>query len=193
MYTRSNSGVEPITTEDEPDWYVVRAKNKKEHFVAQFIEHRAELETFCPRISSIKKTRRGRVRYVEPMFTGYLFVRCIIARDHRYIDACNGVIGVLRVGNYFPRLGSDTIEDLKSRLNEKDIFEVEQERLKPGDTVTIIASSLLDFEAIVTAIDEPKKRVKLLLEFLGRMVEVTMGVDQIEKKLISSYDGKYGC
>ena len=61
----------------QPGWYCARTKPKHEHIAAAGVVSRLDLEVVCPRLRVERPTRRGVVRLLEPLFPGYLFVRCV--------------------------------------------------------------------------------------------------------------------
>ena len=57
-------------------WYCARTQPKHEHIAAAGVARKLDLEVFHPRLRIEKATRRGVVRFVEPLFPCYIFVRC---------------------------------------------------------------------------------------------------------------------
>src|SRR5271166_6904013 len=56
-------------------WFCLKAQPKREHIAAACLRQISEVEAFCPRVRFRKRTNRGPVWFVEPMFPGYLFAR----------------------------------------------------------------------------------------------------------------------
>ena len=59
-------------------WYCARTKPKHEQIAAANVRKRLNLEVFHPQLRIERATRRGVVRVIEPLFPGYIFVRCAI-------------------------------------------------------------------------------------------------------------------
>ena len=75
-----------------PGWYCVQAQPKREHVAARLLRLQAGLQTFCPRLAFHKHTARGKVRFVEALFPGYLFVYSDdLAEVYRQLKATKGV------------------------------------------------------------------------------------------------------
>jgi len=81
----------PDLAHAEPGWYCYQALPKKEHVAATLINTETELKAFCPRIRYLKKTKRGKVHFVEPLFPGYLFVHCHPKEHYRWVISTQGV------------------------------------------------------------------------------------------------------
>jgi transcriptional antiterminator RfaH len=55
-------------------WFCLRAHAKREHLAAAYLRQHPEVEAFCPRVRFRKRTTRGPIWFVEPMFPGYLLL-----------------------------------------------------------------------------------------------------------------------
>ena len=65
-------------------------------------------------------TRRGKVRFTEAMFPGYIFVRCEIFEAMRHLLAMGGVVSVVRYGSDIPVVPAEFVEELKARLGSAE-------------------------------------------------------------------------
>lgn len=169
----------PQLSESEEAWYCFQALTKKEHIAAEMIRTTMSLEVLCPRIKYAKVTQRGKVQFVEPLFPGYLFVRGDLKEYYRLIRATNGIRDVVMYGDRVPRVPESFIEELRKRLNEHDTREFREPDLEPGQRVHITSGPFARWEAIVAGKVRARNRVKLLLDFLGRQVEVSANVDEV--------------
>ena len=100
---------------DRAAWYCLRTESKREHVAAANIRTQVEAEVYCPRVSYHKMTRRGKVRFTEAMFPGYIFVRCEILEAMRHLLAMGGVVSVVRYGSDIPAVPAEFVEELKAR------------------------------------------------------------------------------
>ena len=159
-------------------WYCLATQPKREHIAANHIRVRAGIEAFCPRIAYEKKTRRGIVRFVEPLFPNYLFVYCDIQAHLRHLLAMQGVRAAVKYGDRIPNLPASFIEDLKTHFSD-DIKEIEQPELQPGETVALTDGPFQNLQAIVQHYYPANDRVKVLLEFLGREISVDVSAKDV--------------
>ncbi len=159
-------------------WYALKAQSKREHIAAAAIRAQSELEVFCPRITYLKQTRRGRVRFTEALFPGYLFVCCDIKTHYRHLVAMRGISAVLRYGEEIPAVPQYFIEELKKEI-PAECRQVEEESLREGGEVVIAEGPLMNIKAIVSGIIPASQRINLLLEFLGRQVTMGMPVSAV--------------
>lgn len=160
----------------ELGWYAVKAATKREHLAAEIVRKETQMEAFCPRISYMKRTRRGKVRFVEALFPGYLFVRTELKSTYRRVMAISGVTGMVRYGNRVPSIPDSFIAELRSHLRDETHEEPEAD-IRPGQTVTLIEGPFKDWSAVVSGAVPGKQRVALLLDFLGRVLEVEVPSD----------------
>lgn len=162
----------PDIRQAEPGWYCFKALPKKEHIAARLLGEHQGVETLCPRISFIKKTRRGKVRFVECLFPGYVFVHTDLKQCYRLIRATQGIRDVVAFGERVPLIPDAFIEDLRQHLDEENHKPIPEPVLQPGQEVTITEGPFREWKAIVTGQLDARQRVALLLDFLGRQMEV---------------------
>lgn len=153
-------------------WYCFKALPKKEHIAARLIRNEVGLEALCPRITYIKKTRRGKVRFVECLFPGYVFVRADLVVAYRHIRSIQGIRDVVAFGDRLPEVPEVFIDELKQRLDEENLKAIPEPVVKPGQEVTITEGPFRNWQAIVSGEVDARQRVALLLDFLGRQMEV---------------------
>lgn len=154
-------------------WYCLRAKVKREHLAAVFLRARAGCEVLAPRLSYIKNTRRGKVRFVEALFPGYLFCRFDLQNELRHILGIQGVTGIVHYGQHYPQVDVDFIQELQRRM-PAEVAEVPEPDIAPGVRVEVSEGPFRQLEALVTRVLPARQRVAVLMEILGRPVEVEL-------------------
>lgn len=152
---------------DNQVWYCARTKPKHEHIAAAGLVRHLGLEVFHPRLRMERATRRGVVRVIEPLFPCYLFVRCV-PNDHlneiRYI---NGVSSLVHFGQRIATVPDPVVDELKKCFEADEPMAVE-DRLYAGAEVTVAEGALLGSHGIVVRVLPARRRVQILLDFLGR-------------------------
>jgi transcriptional antiterminator RfaH len=169
----------PDFSKAEEGWYCFKALPKKEHIAARLIRSEVGLETLCPRITYSKNTRRGKVRFVECLFPGYLFIRADLAAAYRHIRSIQGIRDVVAFGDRLPRLPDGFIDELKQRLDAENLKAIPDPVVKPGQGVTITEGPFRNWQAIVTGEVDARQRVALLLDFLGRQMEIRVKTQDV--------------
>ncbi len=162
-----------------PLWYCLRSRTKQEHIAAMHIRARVGVEVFAPRITFSKKTRRGKVRFTEALFPGYLFCQCKIDEHLRHLLSIQGIIGVVRYGQRFPPVPSGFIEDLRSRVPDDGNLQKPDPVIEAGKEVTLVEGPFKDLQAVVTKVLGARERVRILLEFLGRQAEIEVPISSV--------------
>jgi transcriptional antiterminator RfaH len=156
-----------IQTLEYPAWYCVRTQPKHEHIAAATLNRNLGLEVFHPRLRLERASRRGVMRVVEPLFPCYLFVRCCLGErldDIRYV---NGVSSLVHFGQRIPAVPDTVIEELRQCFEAEEPMSVE-DRLFPGAEVTVAEGAFMGSGGIVVRLLPARRRVQILLEFLGR-------------------------
>jgi transcriptional antiterminator RfaH len=156
-------------------WRCVRARPKCEHLAARQLRVLGEVEAFCPRLRHRKRTTRGPVWFIEPLFPGYLFVRCDWAIWQRPVLATGGVSGQVHFGQHVPVVPDPVVAELRQNFADEEIMTVKVTP-GPGDPVEIGDGPLRGTPGLVTRLLPARDRVAVLLQFLGgtREVEVPL-------------------
>jgi transcriptional antiterminator RfaH len=155
-------------------WYCVRTKPKHEHIAAANLARQAGLDIFCPRLRVQRSTRRGLVRVLEPLFPGYLFVRCVLEEKLDDMRYTNGVGSLVNFGGRIPRVPDEVVETLRAYFADEEILAVADELL-PGAEVVVAEGAFEGMRASVLRVLPARQRVQVLLEILGRPTAVEVG------------------
>jgi len=163
-------------------WYCARTKPKHEAIAAANLRKHLNLEVFHPRLRVERRTQRGVVRVVEPLFHGYLFVHCVIEQWTNEIRHTNGISSLVRFGDKIPTISDSIIGELQECFAEEPMFV--EDCLLPGDEVTVGNGAFGGMRAFVLRVLPARQRVQILLEVLGgpTPVEVDRSAVVIEKK-----------
>jgi transcriptional antiterminator RfaH len=171
---------------EPPAWYCARTKPKHEHIAAANVRKRLNLEVFHPRLRIERATRRGVVHVIEPLFPGYIFVRCAIEEKLNEIQGTNGISSLVHFGNRIPTVADSVIGELQ------ECFEAESpltlgDCLAPGDEVIVGDGAFTGMRAFVLRVLPARQRVQVLLDILGRPtpVEVDRGSVVLERNSVA--------
>lgn len=157
-------------------WYVVQTHPRREDEAERELANQG-FETFLPQV--MQRSRLG--LYLVPFFPGYIFAR--FDRSSPKWNAINNtrhVIGLLpRKDNPLP-VAAAVIDYLKSTADERLILRdaAPLPMLTAGAPVRLIEGPLSDRRGVV--LWSEARRVRLLLEMLGRNVELTLPREQVE-------------
>lgn len=159
-----------------PAWYCARTKPKHEHLAARAVGQELALEVFHPRLRIERLTRRGVVRTIEPLFPCYIFVRCPSEDRLDEVRYVTGISSLVRFGLNVATVPDPVIAELKLCFEAEEPMPVE-DRICPGAEVTIVAGVFRGFSGVVVRALPAKRRVQILLDFLGRasLAEVDRG------------------
>ncbi len=167
-------------------WYCARTKPKHEHIAAANVRKCLNLEVFHPQLRIERATRRGVVRVIEPLFPGYIFVRCAIEEKLNEIQRTNGISSLVHFGNRIPTVEDSVIGELQ------ECFEAESpltlnDCLSPGDEVVVGDGAFAGMRAFVLRVLPARQRVQVLLDILGRPtpVEVDRGSVVLERNTVA--------
>jgi len=160
-----------------PRWYVVRTKPQAESLAAGELE-RDGIEVFSPLVQKLHVHARPSL---APLFPGYIFLRCDSESEGwPAFRFGQHLLGFVNFGGEVPWLPNETIDDLKQRCDTLNQHGGIWRRYQPGDRVRIISSSIQSLAQVVEDGKTPESRVKVLLEFLDRLVPAQVPRENLE-------------
>lgn len=155
------------TRVSELGWYCVKTKPKHDHIAAANLRRNLGLEVFNPCLRFERTTRKGIRRVTEPLFPGYVFVRCALEKSFDGIQHANGVAALVHFGKRVPRIADSIIEELQKFFPTAEPLSVE-DRISPGEEVAVGDGPFSGMKAVVLRVLPARQRVEVLLEILGR-------------------------
>jgi transcriptional antiterminator RfaH len=105
------------------------------------------------------------------MFPGYFFAQFDYVSWRRAVEHAPGVRGLVQFGDRLATIDAATIEGLRRRMEANETVTIDPE-IKVGQEVQIAQGPLQGLEALVTQLLPASERVRVLLEFLGRSVQM---------------------
>jgi transcriptional antiterminator RfaH len=163
---------------ENPVWFCMRAEPKREHLAATALRRRFGIECLSPRLRFRKLTQRGPVWFVEAMFPGYLFAKFVYSTQHRAAESSHGIRGILRFGDRLATLPEHTVMAIQSKAGAEEVVTVDSS-VKIGQPVHIVDGPFQGLEVVVTQILPVKERIRVLLEFLGRSLEMEVPAEKV--------------
>jgi transcriptional antiterminator NusG len=134
-----------------------------------------------PQTEILKKYHGQWNKLLRPMFPGYLFVITddveLLFQQFHQVPKLTRILGTDKVP---VELSDEEVHFLKRILNPEGIVEISRGILI-GDTLKIQSGPLIGMEGNVTRIDRHKREVRLKVEMMGQELEVTLGLEVVEK------------
>lgn len=154
------------------NWYALAVKPRKEEYVERQLV-RLGKSVICPRYLKFVRHARQSRKIRAPLFPGYVFVEFDAeARDWRKVNWVPGSIGFVKFDNRPAALNSEFVREFIVNVTQTGIVEFSH-KFKIGDRVQAIGGP---FDQQVGEVIEMSddERVKILMEALGRKVEMTL-------------------
>jgi transcription elongation factor/antiterminator RfaH len=162
-------------------WYLLHSKPHKEHRLDAYLQSQ-EIETFYPTIHV--KPVNPRASTIRPYFPRYLFAR--VDLEEVGISTFKWAPGATRLvvfGGYPATVPEYIITELRRRVEKIEAAGgINLEELKKGDPVRITDGPLAGYEAIFDLRLSGNDRIQVLLNMLGRQVQVKLDANVIGKK-----------
>lgn len=179
----SHESIDPLPS-DQGYWFGVRCQGNTERLAAEGLRLR-NFGVYLPILFVKERHGRHSTREVErPMFSTYLFIRCLPRSDHW--DRARNVAGVRQlVGEGAPHPLSEPIIDT-IRLAEachatKTGRKALRWKIEVGDTTRILTGPFAEFYATVTSAIDDHGRVMALVGIFGRATPVQFDADDLQK------------
>jgi len=179
----SRESIEPLPP-NTGCWFAVRCQGNTEHLAAEGLKVR-NFEVYLPILFVKERHGRGGLREIErPMFSTYLFLRCLPRSDHW--DRARNVAGVRQlVGDVVPAAvpepALDAIRLAEACHATKTGRKALRWKLEPGDEARILTGPFAYFHATVMSAIDDHGRVMALVSIFGRASRVQFDADDLEK------------
>lgn len=162
-------------------WCVAHTHPSKEFIVQNNLLEQG-YDVYLPRFKKIRRHARKVDEVLSPLFPRYVFVGMDLEHTQwRSINGTRGVSYLLMSDLVTPSVvSSRVIDDLKSQEIEDGIVTIDSlMTFVSGDKVRVLDGVFKDHIASFEHFDE-RSRVRLLLSFLGRDMQITLPVHAIE-------------
>ena len=116
--------------------------------------------------------------FVEAMFPGYLFAKFVYSTQHRAVESSHGTRGIVRFGDRLATLPEHTVMALQSKAGTEEVITVDSSP-KIGEPVQIVEGPFQGLEVVVTQLLPARERIRVLLEFLGRPLEMEVPTTKV--------------
>ena len=158
-------------------WYVLRTEPHAEYLAAAQL-NRDGIEVFFPRVKVIYP-RRGHAD--TPLFPGYIFLRWDPENGGwPTFRAVHRVLGLVVFGGVAPTIPEPVISELAERLTNINEGGGVWRRYRPGEKVRVVSKSIESLAEIVEEAKSSRSRAKVLLEFMGRMVQAQVPWEHLQ-------------
>ena len=152
-------------------WYVIRTEPHSEYLAVSELEGDG-LQIYFPRV----KTVRPRPGHADsPLFPGYLFIRCDLeGTGQPSLSRAPHVSGWVRFGGIAPAVPEKVISELAQRVESLNREGGLWTRFRPGQKVRVMSFNLESAAEVVEDAKSPHGRVRVLLDFMGRLVSAQL-------------------
>lgn len=163
------------------EWYAIQAKPHREFWASSALDAIAGVQTYLPVLKV--KPANPRARQVRPFFPGYLFACADLERVG--LSVLRWTPGVARVVSYGAKpipIRNDVIEEIRLQVamaQQEDPYGLGQ--FEHGDRVRIKEGLFSGFEGMFDTRVGAQLRVRVLVEFLGRLTATELDVRLIER------------
>lgn len=163
-------------------WYCLKTQPKREQVAARHISSRGLGEVYAPELLVERKTRTGKKGFRESLFPGYIFIKREEPADIACLERIPGARTIIRRGRDPIVVNEKLIVDLNQNYPSGRVTQATVPELAPGTMIEIVDGCFFGQDASVVAALPSSERVKVLLEFLGRGVEVVVPVNSVLAK-----------
>lgn len=158
-------------------WFVARTRPRVESIACSKLV-RDGLEIFLPRVKSPYTVGKSAESL---LFPGYLFIRCdpetngwpIFRMEHQ-------ILGWLEFDGVIPALPDEDIKSLTTHINDINGEGGIWRRYQAGEIVDVVSPTVSGLAEVLEEAKSPRSRVKVLMEFMGRLVPAQIPWENIK-------------
>ncbi|MBW8308977.1 MAG: transcriptional activator RfaH [Candidatus Paracaedibacteraceae bacterium] len=161
-------------------WFAVHTQPQKEWLASQELK-RQGFEVYYPKFLKTRRHARRTDEIITPLFPRYIFVAFDLEETPwRCINGTRGVVHLLTNNNKPVCLPAQIIIGLKDRETPLGVVPLETLSLfTGGNKVRIVEGAFEGYNATIIA-QSDQQRVQLLIEFMGRQLQLGIPVQMIE-------------
>jgi transcriptional antiterminator RfaH len=167
-----------LPDDSELRWYCIRSKPKRQNLAAASLRSLG-IDVFNPQLRYRRVNRRGQWTATVPVFTNYLFGRFELARLFRGARYAPGVSDILCFGGRWAEIPEGEIALLRSVWTDADAVVEPEQQVEVGASVVLTGGLFHGMEATVVALLPARRRVQVLLEFLGGVKVAEVDADAV--------------
>ena len=157
-------------------WYVVRTRSLQEYKTRDQLTD-AGVEAYLPCVPS-ERPRRGHAD--TPLFPGYVFAQLDPDTDEASVlSRVDSLARIVTFGGVAPVLPDEAMSNLQQRVEELAARGVEWYPFKPGDSASVVIGNTETLGQVLETSLAPRARARVLVEFLGRLIETTVPVSRL--------------
>jgi len=158
-------------------WYIIRSTPQADFLAAAELLS-AGFEIFSPRV---KSHHPKNVPQFAPLFPGYLFLKWDLEGEGKpSFHGAPHVSGWVNFEGIAPAIPDEVINDLAHRVEHINTNGGLWRRFEMGDKVRIVAGTLEGLGEVVEAASSAQSRVKILMQFMGRLVSAQVPWNSLE-------------
>ena len=161
-------------------WFVVHTQSQKELLASQELKQQG-FEVYYPKFLKTRRHARRTDEIIVPLFPRYIFVAFDIDEiPWRCINGTRGVVYLLTNNSKPVCLPTQIIRDLRKRETPLGVVPVETLSLfTAGTKVRIVEGAFEGYNATIINHSD-QQRVQLLMEFMGRHLQIGLPTQMIE-------------
>lgn len=166
-------------------WYVIQTLGGEEEQTADMINKMVSSyyieKCFVPKRERMKKFRGCWNKVEEVLFPGYVFVEAEwpakLYEELRQISRFTRILG--REENWFLALDKKEEELVRGISDDEHKTVLSKVAVEEGKRIRVIDGPLKNYDGDVVKVDLHKREVVVKVEFMGRMIELKMGIEMV--------------
>ena|SRR3989338_5237699 len=169
-------------------WYVLHTYSGYEENVKRNLEQRIDsfdmrdkiFQVLVPKEKKIKIKSGKRTTIEEKIFPGYVLIEMIVTDDSWYVVRNTpNVTGFVGSGTTPTPVDAKEMDDLQKRMGvDEPVHTID---ISVDEPVRIIDGPFKNFEGKVSAVDETRGKIKVLVSMFGRETPVELDALQVKK------------
>lgn len=171
-------------------WYVIQTLGGEEEKTADMIRKsvssRYIKECFIPKRERMKKFHGCWNKVEEVLFRGYVFVSSEYPEEVyqrlKQIPKLTKILG--KEEDYFVALSEEEERLVRGITDEEHKTSISKIQVEEGKTVRVLEGPLKDYVGNVVKVDLHKREAVVRVEFMGRPLELKMGIEMVDGREI---------
>ena len=172
------------------NWYTLRVISGKESKIRENLLYELDMQNLSNEVGdvlvpseNIVEMKEGKKKIKNKVFfPGYILINMSDSKEAFYlVENMSGVMNFVGAKGKPQPLREDEITRILGEVKGREGVEIIASPFKVGDAVKVIDGPFNSFNAEIEAIDDQKKKLKLMVKIFGRKTPLELNFMQVEK------------
>jgi len=164
-------------------WYALFVVSGKEEYVLEWLKvylADCELKALIPKRILIEHRQGKKEIVLKKLFPGYVLINIDMDLEKYYIiKKIPCLLRILNSGEYYTRIAPEEMNYIFRLMGSRDVIDLSKVYFV-NSKIVVKSGPLRGMEGLIKAVNKRKRRVKIVIQFMGSPKEFDVGIEIID-------------